>query len=148
MRTTLSTICLVTVCSVVTFGAQAPGTKPEQGAMKLDAPVTIVGCVAAGTGAGQFELTNAMMASAMAQEKMNEKAKTNAGATYMLTGGENLKAHMGHKVEVTGTLAKMTGHDKMAGEKPAAAAKDPSAAAKVHGTVAVTAVKMVSATCP
>jgi hypothetical protein len=138
---------MVIVCSVVTFG-QTAGTKPEQSAAKPDNPITVVGCVAPGTAAGQFQLTNATMASAMAQERKSDTAKANTGETYMLTGGENLKAHVGHKVEVTGTLARAIGQDRAAqkSEKPSTEAM-PSAA-MVRGTLAVTNVKMVSTTCP
>ena len=143
MRTTLSALGLAIVCSVA-LGAQGAGT-PDQPGKKPDAPITVVGCVATATEPGQFQLTNAMMASPMGQEKMSDKAKAAAGDTYMLSGGE-LKPHVGHKVEVTGTLTPAKGQ---AGEKPPAAGEKPAApSAMTRGTLAVTAVKMVSATCP
>ena len=56
----------------------------------------------------------------------------------MLVGGENLKAHVGHKVEVTGTLGTPGKPDeKMAGMKDMKAAE-----------LSVQSVKMMSETCP
>lgn len=174
MRTTLSAISLATVCSVAALGAQS---KPETAAQpaKPEAPVTISGCVAPGTAMGQFQLTHASVAGAAA-EKPADAAKPHADATYLLTGGENLKAHVGHKVEVTGTLSRAGGVARMGGEKPPMAGEKPapataerpappagekpvpgaekaakdtmSAAGQIRGTVAVSAVKMVSTTCP
>ena len=144
MRTTFSTIGIAIVCSVVTFG-QTPPPKPEQSAAKPDSPITVTGCVAPATTAGQFQLTNATMASLTGQERKSDTATAKTGETYMLTGGENLKAHVGHKVEVTGIMAKATGQDRAAQKPPTDPAMSASA---VRGTLAVTNVKMVAATCP
>lgn len=89
----------------------------------------LTGCVAAGTAANSFELTN-VKKGAMSSDK--------AGATVKLSGGD-LAAHVGHTVEVTGSWAK-------AGDTSSAAPADASAAPKAK-EFSVTAVKMVSATC-
>ncbi|MBA3296846.1 MAG: hypothetical protein H0U19_07910 [Acidobacteria bacterium] len=58
-------------------------------------------------------LTNAMMMDSMMGKEMDkDKMKDPAMAghqmmSYELVGGSDLKAHMGHKVEVTGTMSKM-----------------------------------------
>jgi hypothetical protein len=151
MRNILSAMCLATVCGVVAVAAQG-GAKPDP-AQKADQTVTVTGCVAPGTGVDQFKLTNAMMAAtATAQEKMSDKAKMTAGTTYLLTGGEKLSAHVGHKVEITGTLTRVTGPEKSADKPPAPDEKPPAKGTmpgdEVRGTIAVTALKMVSTTCP
>ena len=63
---------------------------------------------------------------------------------FPLVGGTNLKAHMGHKVEVTGSMSKadMDQHAKMD-----TMAKDKAMASKAM-TLNVTSVKMISANCP
>lgn len=151
MRRIISAVCMAALGAAV-VAAQGAGT-PDQTGKPAQAgksqTTTVVGCVAPGTGVGQFQLTNATMASAAGTERKSEAGAANAGATYMLTGGENLKAHVGHKVEVTGDLTRMTGQDR-AGAKAAEGAKPSAGAAgaDVRGTIAVSNVKMVSTTCP
>ena len=149
---------LVMTCCTVAF-AQTPDTTkqtPTKGT-KADA-VTVTGCVAESSPAGHFMLNNATMSheameggtasststpttpgtpgtpssSAMSGDKM--------GTSFMLVGGDDLKAHVGHKVEVTGSLS-MSG-SKM-NEKPATGATSTSAK-----ELKVQSVKMVSSTCP
>ena len=129
MKQVLIAICAVTLAGTVV----AQEKQPESGA------ITVSGCVAPGAGADQFQLINASMATAAVdKEKMpGDKPKMGLGATYNLLGGTNLKAHVGHRVEVTGTVA-----------KPDAAAKPPAGAETIRGTLNVSNVKMVSTTCP
>jgi hypothetical protein len=135
----------VAACCTVAF-AQAPDTmkQPAKG-MKPDA-VTVTGCVAEGSG-GHFMLNNATMSHDMKSgSAMSGSGAAAAGAasstantaSYMLMGGENLKAHVGHKVEVTGSLGLAKPDEKSAG-----AMKDTKAQ-----ELKVQSVKMVSATCP
>jgi hypothetical protein len=111
---------------------------------KMGKAITVTGCVAAGTDADHFTLTNGMMAG----ETM--------GKSYDLMGGA-LKAHLGHKVAVTGTMeTEMTGKDKMAAKPKMEKedmgehkmAKDKMAPAAPHSALHVTSVKMIAATCP
>jgi hypothetical protein len=73
--------------------------------------------------------------------------------TYDLTGGD-LKAHLGHKIEVTGSAdGKMVDKgkmdkmekDKMSNDKMMD--KDKMGMSDMHGTLQVKSVKMISATC-
>ena len=65
---------------------------------------------------------------------------------YDLMGGE-LKAHVGHKVEVTGSAdAKKMDKDKMSKDKMME--KDKMGMSEAHGTLHVQSVKMIAATCP
>jgi len=119
---------------------------------KMDADkVTVTGCVATGSGEGSYTLTNAVMSSAVAEKGSMAKDKpmptekdtmaADHAMSYSLIGGDDLSAHVGHKVAVTGTVAKETsgakpmpeGHDKMSMKQ---------------ATLNVASVKMISATCP
>ncbi len=153
--------------------------KGEMGKDKMmkDGMMTVTGCVAQGADATHFKLTNAM-ASTMPMGKMDSGAMKSddakaGGMTYTLDGGDNLKAHLGHKVEVSGTMAKdaMMGHEKMGTsgsamgkDAPAAAGKDTTATmdkdkmgsmdhskmdkGMMAGKISVKSVKMISANCP
>jgi hypothetical protein len=96
----------------------------------------------AGKDAEHFTLTDAVMAG-------GKTAKS-----YDVMGGD-LKAHVGHKVAVTGTLDAMTmgGKDKMGMNKEkmpmeGGMAKGKAAATEPHTMLHVTSVKMIAATCP
>ena len=99
----------------------------------------ITGCVAAGTSASSFELTNVKKgmdhgatASAAPADAASKNVKLAAAP------GVDLAAHVGHTVEVTGGWA------KAAGDSPAAA---PASAAPMAKEFTVKNVKMVSSTC-
>ncbi len=138
-----------------TSGATGTG-QMDKGMMK-DGSMTVAGCVAAGKEAGRYMLTNAMMAGMMDKEMMDkgkmDKDKMQPGMgghmmAYELVGGD-LKAHMGHKVEVTGTMSKsdmekMDKMRKMGMERMAGTSDKDMQALKLN----VTSVKRVSATCP
>lgn len=165
MYATLAALLCTTALSAQTpaGSATAPGqmdhAKMDKGKM-ADAPMTMTGCIAQGADTNHFTLTNATMSNMAKMDAgaMKSDAKP-AMMTYELDGGTNLKAHLGHKVDVTGTMDKkaMMDHDAMA--KPGAPAdkmgsmdKDKTGAMASKGMMAgkikVTAVKMVSATCP
>ena len=121
-----------------------PMGKMDQGKMdhsKMGKSMAVTGCVAAGSETGHYMLTNATMMSDM------------TGKSYDLIGG-NLKAHVGHKVEVTGTMAdgkamgkgKMMGKDKMA--KGEGEGEHKMATPEAYSALQVKSVKMVSTTCP
>jgi hypothetical protein len=91
----------------------------------------MVGCVAAGS-EGKYTLTNATIPDTQDQSKKGMKP-----TTYDLVGGE-LKAHVGHKVEVTGSTAIADPLDK---------SKQTKTAAETRDSITVKSVKMVSASC-
>ena len=146
MNRFIASFSLAAICSTALLAAQAPPAAPVQ---KPDHSVTVTGCVAPGAAAGQYMLTSAIAMPAVADKAKPaaEKEQMPPGhtMTYMLVGGTDLKPHLGHKVEVLGMLAKP-------GVPPSATTKpDPGARATkdmAGGTVTVTSVKMVSATCP
>ena len=86
-----------------------------------------------------FMLTNAATAGAGAPVATSGSGAGAAGkASYRLDGTEStLTPHVGHKVEITGTLE----------ERPASAAAGASSNTSA-GTLKVDSVKMVSTTCP
>ena len=144
MRRLMSTFCLAAACFVAAAGAQSASAPAGQAEKKMDTAVTATGCVAAGAVTGQYTLTDATLAPSAMDEMPPATDKMSApAATYTLKGGDDLKPHLGHKVQVTGTLAK----PEMSKEKmPTTDA--PKADKMITGTLNVTAVKMVSATCP
>lgn len=137
---------MTAVCCACVLGAA--GLSAGQADKKMDKmdknmkPMTVTGCVA--EKGGHYMLNNAMMA-----------GDTMAMA-YDLMGGD-LKAHVGHKVEVTGStdsrmMAKgKMDKDKMAKdkmmEKDKMMDKDKMAMSDMHGTLHVKTVKMIATTC-
>ena len=153
-------LALAVACSV-TATAQTPAadTATRDTTTMKDGPVTVAGCVAE-TSAGQFTLTNATIthkpgsasqpADHASPDKMPADKTNHPDVTYRLSGGTDLKAHVGHKVQVSGTVGKMdhaeTG-DKASKDKDRAAATSDKAMTK-PGTLTVTSMTMISATCP
>jgi hypothetical protein len=86
-----------------------------------------------------FMLTNASAAGAGAPVATSGAASA-AKMSYRLDGTEStLTPHVGHKVEITGTVQE---------QRPAAAAGGAASANAPAGTLKVDSVKMVSTTCP
>ena len=140
MKRLMSTFCVAAACFVAAAGAQSSASA-GQADKKLDTPVTVTGCVAAGAVTGQYTLTNATLAPSAMDKAPSATDKVSAPSTsYTLKGGDDLKPHLGHKVQVTGTLAKPDI------SKPTT--ETPKADKMMAGTLNVTSVKMVSATCP
>jgi hypothetical protein len=112
----------------------------------------VTGCVMEGDESGHYMLTNAMTI-ADATTKTGTTGSSSAESmpvTYNLMGGE-LKMHVGHKVEVTGTMDPMMKKDSM--DKSSSMDKDKtksmSDSAKMsHDMLKVESVKMISSTCP
>jgi len=139
MRRALCASVIALGCSIG-LAAQAGMDKPKESMDKMakDAKtVTVTGCVAEAD--GHFMLNNATW----------EGAAT--PATVALSGG-TLKPHVGHKVEVTGTMkaaskdAKMPSKDAMK-KDPTMAAQDMKKDAAMAGTLTVKDVKMIAASC-
>jgi hypothetical protein len=104
-------------------------------------PSTITGCVA--QSGAVYRLDHAIVATD--PDDTQNRPGTEASATpnimsYTLVGTD-LKAHLGHKVEVTGTISS---------DKPSKDAADIKGVPgmKLVGTLNVKSVKMVSNTCP
>jgi len=63
-------------------------------------PVTVVGCLQSGAQANQFVL--AATADPIAKGVAVATSGSVPNVTYVLSGGSNLAAHVGHRVEITG----------------------------------------------
>jgi len=63
-------------------------------------PVTVVGCLQSGAQANQFVL--AATADPIAKGVAVATSGSVPNVTYVLSGGSNLSAHVGHRVEITG----------------------------------------------
>lgn len=155
MTRTIWALTFAAACSVAAAGqTPAADTAASHGKMMKGGPVTVTGCVAEAA-AGQYTLTNATMANKgqeMSADKMPADKmpadKMNHPMTYTLSGATDLKAHVGHKVAVTGTMGKM---DHMGKADAGDTAKYPAATADKAmktATLAMTSVTMISATCP
>ena len=137
MTRTIAAVCFGVACSMTVVAAQSGGTMADEKVAKTSPTVTVTGCVAEGTMADHYMLNNATV-SADGMMK-NDAMSADHPTSYALSGGD-LKPHVGHKVEVTGTISKM-GHtkDKMS-PMAESAPKEP--------TLKVKTVKMLSSTCP
>jgi len=119
MKRLMTMLAIAGLCSTgAAFAAQTPAAAPAAKPAKKEkmakaAPMAYTGCVATGAKAGSYELKDATATGST--DKM----------TYDLKGGK-FKAHVGHKVEVTGTATKPATGDAV---------------------LAVKSTKMVAATC-
>ena len=142
MKKTTFVVALAALSMALTASVDARQEKiPERQKSSVAGPegTTITGCVARGTAANTYTLT---------EEKKNESATAAAGAPaapLMLAGTDvDLSEHVGHSVEVTGSWANTDAPTGTAGtERPAAA----DASKKTAKTFTVKSVKMVAATC-
>lgn len=166
MRKFYVTLGTALMCSTALMAQSAMDKDKSQmgkDTMAKDGMVSVTGCVAQGADMQHFKLTNATKSSmpmgttgsdsAMKSDPAmkSDTAKAGMMMSYDLDGGD-LKAHLGHKVTVSGTMddKAMMDHDKMAkpgtmGDKDkmgSTANKDMMA-----GKIKVTSVKMVAASC-
>jgi hypothetical protein len=125
----------------VAVAAQGGAADQAKDKMAKDAPksVTVTGCVA--ESGGHFMLNNATMAG------------QTTPMSYELTGG-TLKPHVGHKVEITGTMKPAAGmkkdsmsKDSMAKDTMAKAGDMKKSDMTSAGTLDVKDLKMVAPSC-
>ncbi len=145
MKRLMIAVCCGIAASFVVVSAQSGTMDHDKTMTKGMKNVTMTGCLAEGTG-GQYILTDAMKGHMKSDTKTGTTGNMKGdmkGMTYDLMGGENLKPHVGHKVEVTGMTdsSKMTKNGKM--DKDEMGASDSA-----HGAITVKSVKMISTTCP
>ena len=158
MKRLLATMCCAMACSVAALAQTYPAAPADKGQVdkdKKDGTVIVTGCVAQGDTEGQFKLTNAVKADAKMSSETAKPAGTSGatpgGAMTMsydvVGGGDELKAHLGHKIEAIGTTETMPKTDTAAEtaktEKDTAASKDMKG-----GKLTLKSFKMLSAVCP
>ena len=171
MKRTIAVMCVTLACNAgASVFAQMPKEQMGKKPMMKDHEMTVSGCVAAGKDAGEYMLTSAMMMGAadhqMGKDPMNKdqmgKDHMTKPATsgehmamsgehmmsYQLVGGD-LKAHLGHKVEVMGTMSRMDMERMGKMDKMDQMAKDKAMSDKAMKAMKlnVTSVKMIAATC-
>jgi pyruvate/2-oxoglutarate dehydrogenase complex dihydrolipoamide acyltransferase (E2) component len=113
---------LVTALMVVSLFFFASSAHAQQAPPAQPATHSMTGCLKAGTAAGTYMVTD-----------VEGNAPKSIG---IVSSAANLAPHVGHKMEVTGTAV------------PAAdAEKDPKVPKAPH-YMKLTAIKMISATCP
>ena len=111
--------------------------------------VKVIGCVAGGSEAGHYRLTNAFLSGDDIPSTAGTVGKAGSGKdvsfenspSFDLIGGD-LKAHMGHKVEVIG----ITSDTKLNNTDSFSSAIGSSTHQKA--TLTVSSVKMIAAKCP
>ena len=106
----------------------------------MDKDMTVTGCVSQSSDVSHFMLTNAMMSGGMHGDMKGDMK----AMSFDLMGGD-LKAHVGHKVEVTGRMSQ--GRMKYKKSKDTTD-KDKMGMGDKHGALTVKSVKMLSSTCP
>ena len=114
------------------------------------AVLTATGCIAKDAERGRYRLTNAEVVAnttpvatgTSGAPTLDAPSSMDQPTTYALYGN-NLKAHVGHRVEVTGTASRTHVTDA----KPTAN-EPPTPAFESGSTIDVTSLKMLSTTCP
>ena len=129
--------------------AQAQQTQESKGKT-----VTLTGCLAKGDTADSFMLNKASMSGEKAAAAGASAEKTGAkdaqGATYHLMPGkvQKMEAHVGHTVEITGTIDASQGKSAASGTSGTSGAAGSASTSKpAMQHVTVTGMKHVSATC-
>jgi hypothetical protein len=121
--------------------------------------ISVSGCLQAGTTPDTFMLSNVTQtATASTATGTAGSATASASATtgakstdtkyeLVASGTVNLKPHVGHKVEITGTPSDAKGTTGTTGSTPSTATSSATGAAPAK-KITVTAVKHVAASCP
>jgi hypothetical protein len=155
----LSLCCLLATATAVS--AQTPS--PKGGDKVIPEPITLTGCVAAGTEANSYMLSNVVRT----DKAVGTSGPGAAPPLYWFDSPAKLKPHVGHQVQITGWLdddvdktkvkakdgkveLKAEGGKKVevpAGTNAAAAAGTPDTK-RLNYKVKVQSVKMLSESCP
>ena len=136
---TLSIVVFLVGCIAAVPGRAALQKGESQATGKDGAKLsTITGCVA--QSGSVYRLNQAIIGTDPDIDTQNRPSPegTPKILSYALVGAD-LKAHLGHKVEVTGTLSDRTSNTNAIKEIPGM---------KPAGTLTVKSVKMVAETCP
>jgi hypothetical protein len=139
--------------SATAFAGQASSTAPKKDDDRK--PVTVVGCLQTGAQANQFVL--AATADALAKGVAVTTSGAVPNVTYVLSGGTNLGAHVGHRVEITGRTSgkaqkAVSTHESATKRVKVPDKPDPKVETKEKATIEmrdleVETLKMVSSSC-
>jgi hypothetical protein len=141
----------------LSVSATATAQQPNTAAAKRDddkKPITVVGCLQTGAQPNQFVLA------ATADDLAKGVAVATSGGvpnvTYVLSGGSNLGAHVGHRVEIsgrtTGKAMKAESADSNVTRQRVPDKPDPKVETKEKATIEmrdlqIDSMKMVSTSC-
>jgi len=122
---------------------------------QTETTVTMTGCVqniSSTTPGGEtthgFLLSNATLANAAADAGARGRPPSTATATFVLDGGDGeLKGHVGHKVEVTGTVDEPVDLSSEPPRPPAGTAGTGAKTMDQQPRLHVTGVKTLASTC-
>ena len=112
----------------------------------------VIGCIGQSADMTHFMLNNVKVVDAKANGSMKDEATTKRDDTpksYMLMSAENMKAHVGHQVELTGAIvANSSGvvQGEVKGQMPHELIAQGAALSDVP-TFAVKSVKMIASAC-
>jgi hypothetical protein len=148
------TIGIAVICGAAATAAQSTAGKDQAiGNKKPNGAVTVTGCVAQSPDGKGYMLNDAIMAPLATDKTASNAAIAGASGdktvlSYMLDGGD-VKGHLGHKVQITGTKNAQSAGKMDKASDPAK--MDTGAMAADHkdmgGTLKVTSLKMVAASC-
>ena len=148
----ISGLVLVTLSVSATASAQQASTAAKKDDDRK--PITVVGCLQQGAQANQFVL--AATADPLAKGVAVATMGAVPNVTYVLSGGTNLAAHVGHRVEIsgrtTGTAQKAVSTDSNMKRESLPDKPDPKVETKEKATIEmrdlqVENLKMVSTSC-
>jgi hypothetical protein len=138
MKHLITAICCASAIGVAGLSAAQAAQTDRDKADKDTKSTIVTGCIS--NKDGQIMLTEELLTGDMKHDLKGDMKP----ASYNLVGN-NLTAHVGHKVEVTGTTdAKTTSKDTSKNKMDTTKMSTPD----VHGTINVLAVKMISTSCP
>jgi hypothetical protein len=149
-RNSLVASCGLVAGLAAALSAQVPSSNGKVDQKTIQSiRVTVIGCVAGGTEAGRYFLTNAFLSGDDIPSTAGTVGKAGSGKdvsfenspSYDLIGGR-LKAHVGHKVEVIG----ITSDTKL--NKSDAFSLAIGSSKHEKATLTVSSVKMIAAKCP
>ena len=146
MKRLIGATCFAMACSVGVAFAQydKPQAPKDQDKSAKGDTVTLTGCVADKDAKGHFMLNNA--SAAPSSPSSTTTPPTTTASSFILTGGGDLKAHVGHKVEVTGTIDQNAKMSKPSDTATGTSGTTPDKSANAE-TLKVKSVKMVAETC-
>ena len=135
---------------VATLSAQATSSNGEVNQKTIQSiRVKVIGCVAGGSEAGHYRLTEAVLSGDDIPSIAGTVGKAGSGEDVSFENspsfdliGDHLKAHVGHKVEVIG----ITSDSKLNNSDALHSAIGSSTSEKA--TLTVSSVKMIAAKCP
>jgi hypothetical protein len=149
----------ISILALAVLSVSATATAQQAGSTKQKdddrKSVTVVGCLQTGAQANQFVLATTMDALAKGVAVRTTGAVPNV--TYVLSGGTNLSAHVGHRVEITGRTSgkvqKAVSSDSSSTKRVEVPDKpDPKVETKERATIEmrdlqIESLKMVSTDC-